>query len=83
MMFLSLSELVALTGYKRRGCMIRWLHANGFIFRIAADGYPRVLDEHVKMQLLGIASTRRNTPNLEALKQLQGGSHGTPQKNTP
>ncbi len=83
MMFLSLSELVALTGYKRRGCMIRWLQANGFIFRVAADGYPRVLDEHVKMQLSGIGSTRRNTPNFKALKQLRRDSHGTPQKNTP
>ena len=82
-MLLSLAELVTLTGYKRRGCMIRWLRANGFIFRIGADGYPRVLEDHVRLQLAGIASRPRNTPNLDALKHPQGGNHGTPQKNTP
>jgi hypothetical protein len=82
-MFLSLAELVALTGYKRRACMIRWLQTNGFVFRVAADGYPRVLADHVRTQLSGMGITRRNSPNLEALKQLQGVSHGTPPENSP
>lgn len=80
-MFLTIAELVLLTGYKRRGCMIRWLAGNGFLFRIGADGYPRVLEEHVRQQLCGVASRSRNTPNFDALKQLMGVSHGTPKKN--
>lgn len=83
MMFLSLAELVRLTGYRRRGCMIRWLQANGFAFRVGADGYPRVLEDHVRLLLSGMAPKPRNTPNLDALRQLQGGNHGTPQKISP
>ena len=79
-MFLTIAELVRLTGYKRRGCMIRWLAANGFLFRIGADGYPRVLEEHVRQQMSGAVPKARNMPNLGALKQLMGVSNGTPQK---
>jgi hypothetical protein len=79
--FLTLAELVLLTGYKRRGCMIRWLADNAFLFRVGADGYPRVLEEHVRQQMSGIGPRTRNTPNLEALKQLVGVSHGTSKKN--
>jgi len=49
--------------------MIRWLQTNGFAFRIGADGYPRVLEEHVRLQLCGAASKSRNLPNLAALKK--------------
>lgn len=83
MMFLSLAELAMLTGYKRRACMIRWLQSNGFAFRVGADGYPRVLEEHVRSLLSGMAPKPRNTPNLAALRPHQGSSHGTPPKNTP
>jgi hypothetical protein len=81
--FLTIAELVRLTGYKRRGCMARWLRDNGFAFRIGADGYPRVLEDHVRLLLSGMVVKPRNTPNLAALKQLQGGSHGPPQKDSP
>lgn len=67
-MFLTIAELIGLTGYKRRSCIVRWLTQNGFAFRIAADGYPRVLEEHVKLQLCAIAAKPRNLPRLEALK---------------
>ncbi len=67
-MFLSLADLVSLTGYKRRSCIIRWLQANGFAFRVGADGYPRVLEEHVRALLCGIPMKPRNRPNLAALK---------------
>lgn len=67
-MFLSIADLVSLTGYKRRSCIIRWLQTNGFAFRIGADGYPRVLEEHVRMLLCGVPMKSRNQPNLAALK---------------
>lgn len=68
-MFLSVAELVILTGYKRRSCMIRWLRENGFVFRIGADGLPKVLEEHVRLQLSGIVTKPRNLPNFAALKK--------------
>lgn len=67
-MFLTIAELVSLTGYRRRSCIIRWLAENGFAFRVGADGYPRVLAEHVKLQLCAVAAKPRNLPNLDALK---------------
>jgi len=68
-MFLSIAELVTLTGYRRRSCIARWLRDNGFSFRIAADGYPRVLEEHVRVLLCGMPVKPRNQPNLAALKK--------------
>lgn len=68
-MLLSIAELVALTGYRRRGCIIRWLSQNGFAFRVGADGYPRVLEEHVRSQLGGNAFKQRSVPNLSVLKK--------------
>ncbi len=49
MMFLSIADMVYLTGYKRRSCIIRWLQENGFVFRIGGGGYPRGLGDHVKL----------------------------------
>ena len=69
MTFLSIAELVILTGYKRRSCMIRWLRENGFVFRIGADGLPKVLEEHVRLQLSGVITKRGNHPNFDALKK--------------
>lgn len=72
MIFLTLAELASLTGYKRRSCIIRWLQANGFAFRVAADGYPRVLQEHVREMLGGPPSLRKTVPNLSALRNSRG-----------
>jgi hypothetical protein len=71
-MFLTIAELIGLTGYKRRSRIVRWLAENGFAFRIGADGYPRVLEEHVRLQLCAVAAKPRNTPNLDALKKREG-----------
>jgi len=68
-MFLSFAELVLLTGYRRRSCIIRWLVANGFAFRVGADGYPRVLEEHMRLILCGNSPKPRNAPNFSALKK--------------
>jgi len=66
-MFLSINELRALTGYQRPSCMIRWLRENGFVFTVAADGYPRILVDHVKGRLMADCKTKRTKPNLAAL----------------
>lgn len=67
-MFLTIAELVALTGYKRRSCIIRWLQDNGFAFRVGADGYPRVLEEHVREMFRGHVTRPKTVPNLSALR---------------
>lgn len=66
-MFLSIDELQTLTGYQRPNCMIRWLRENGFVFTVAADGYPRILVDHVKGRLMTDFKTKRSEPNLAAL----------------
>jgi len=66
-MFLSLEELRTLTGYQRPTCMIRWLRENGFVFTVAADGYPRLLVEHVRTRLTGERVRKRTEPDLSAL----------------
>lgn len=73
-------ELSLLTGYKWRRCIIRWLQANGFVFRVAANGYPRVLEDHARNLLSGMVPRLRNTPNLAALKRSQGVAMGRRRK---
>lgn len=51
-LFLSVDELRSLTGYQKPKCQIAWLRAQGFIFRIAADGHPRVDRSHY-LKLMG------------------------------
>jgi len=47
--------------------MIRWLRENGFVFTVAADGYPRLLVEHVRTRLTGERVRKRTEPDLSAL----------------
>jgi hypothetical protein len=68
-MFLTREELIQLTGYKNPSAQMRWLQREGFYFRVAADGRPRVLKEAV-INILGghfieIQSTRRAGPRFE------------------
>jgi len=78
-MFLSVAELVALTGYKRRSCMIRWLRENGFAFPIGADGYPQVLKEHVRLLLCRQPVKPRSIPKLAVLKKPDAANGPSPQ----
>ncbi|MGH8488369.1 MAG: DUF4224 domain-containing protein [Gammaproteobacteria bacterium] len=66
-MFLTSGELRELTGYKRPTCMIRWLRENQFVFTVAADGYPRVLSEHVQTRLTNRPASVRALPNFAVL----------------
>lgn len=66
-MFLTTDELTELTGYKRPTSMIRWLKENQFGFTVAADGYPRVLSEHVQIRLTHKPIARRAVPNFAVL----------------
>lgn len=67
-MFLTADNLHVLTGRKRYTAQANWLRNNGFNFRIAADGSPRVLISHVEKVMGGHAIKIRSTPNFDAVK---------------
>ena len=64
-MFLTRDELQELTGFKYPSKQIEWLRAEGFIFRVAADGHPRVLQSAV-LKILGgqITEQQRNVGEI-------------------
>lgn len=74
-LFLTAEELRGLTGYQKPGRQTAWLRAQGFTFRIAADGYPRVDRSHY-LKLMGgavDATQRKKTePNFGGLLNLTG-----------
>jgi len=75
-LFLSSDELYYLSGYKKPKRQIAWLRAAGFIFRIAADGHPRVDRSHYE-KVMGCApdasSMRtKTTPNFAHLQVVGG-----------
>lgn len=72
--FLSHLEIVELTGYKIPSKQINWLRLQGFIFRIAADGYPRIDRSHY-LKLMGGYNNNiqpKTEPNFNSLKIVQG-----------
>jgi hypothetical protein len=71
MLFLTKEELINLTAYKTPSAQCRWLRREGFTFRIAADGKPRVLRQAVLLAMGGAAeqvSEERQEPNWAAFK---------------
>ena len=71
-MFLNRNEIYQLTGYKIPSAQIRWLQKNGILFRVGADGYPRILLSEVEFQMLSHTKSNKHlsvqeTPNFEAL----------------
>ena len=67
---LSVEFLQALTGRKTRKKMQEWLRAEGFVFRVGADGYPRVDVDHYRQRMHSSESTQpRPKPRLDALRQ--------------
>jgi hypothetical protein len=74
-LFLTAKELRDLTGYQKPGRQIAWLRTQGFTFRTAADGHPRVDRSHY-LKLMGgtVDSTQRKKtePNFSGLLNLSG-----------
>lgn len=58
-MFLSPTDLAALTGYSRRSAQLRWLKAHAWPHEIGGDGRPKVLTAYVERRLGGVDSPRR------------------------
>jgi hypothetical protein len=69
MMFLTEPQIAELTGFVRPSKQIEWLQREGFEFRVAADGHPRVLRDHVfrMMGVIDLASRRRTTPDFSTV----------------
>lgn len=73
-LFLNFEEMRDLTGYQKPGRQIAWLRAQGFTFRIAADGHPRVDRSHY-LKLMGgtvEAKHKKTEPNFNGLLNLAG-----------
>ncbi len=65
-------ELIQLTGYLQPGKQNEWLRLQGFTFRIAADGRPRVDRSHYLKQMGGItpeSSHAKTQPNFSSLEK--------------
>jgi hypothetical protein len=69
-LLLTSTELHDLTGYTRPSRQIAWLHDEGFTFRVAADGHPRVDRAHYlkMMGAVDIAARRRTAPDFSSLR---------------
>lgn len=69
-LFLTAEELRYLTGYQKPGRQTAWLRTQGFTFRIAADGHPRVDRSHYLKLMDGTADTmqrKKTEPNFGCL----------------
>jgi hypothetical protein len=68
-MFLTPDDLRKLTGYVRPSKQIEWLAKEGLSFRVAADGHPRVLREHLmkSMGVPDIAKRGRTVPDFSSM----------------
>jgi hypothetical protein len=64
-MFLTRSEIQQLTGYKTPATQTRWLQDNGFLFKIGADGYPRLLLTEVEFHMSHSGSDKKITISAE------------------
>jgi hypothetical protein len=71
-LFLNTEELRDLTGYQKPGRQIAWLRGQGFTFRIAADGHPRVDRSHYLKLMGGMveAQHKKTVPNFSGLLNL-------------
>lgn len=71
-LFLNAEELRDLTGYQKPRRQIEWLRAQGFIFRIAADGHPRVDRSHYLKLMGGMveAQHKKTEPNFGGLLKI-------------
>ena len=73
MICLSRMELLDVSGFRRPSSVSKWLRQNGFVFVVAADGWPRVDTEHFHARM-GSASPRtlkKSEPNMKALMETQ------------
>lgn len=71
--FLTADELHALSGFQKPLKQIAWLRDEGFTFRIAADGHPRVDRSHYMKVMGGTTDTvppKKTEPNFGPLLRI-------------
>ncbi|MEW8053069.1 MAG: DUF4224 domain-containing protein [Candidatus Thiodiazotropha endolucinida] len=61
-MLVPLDDLKDLTGYSRRHTMTRWLIDNGWLFAVAADGWPKVAIEEFNRHMVG--DSKKGKPEI-------------------
>lgn len=68
-MFLTPEDLHELTGFVRPSKQIDWLTKQGIVFRIAGDGHPRVMTDHLR-KVMGVAapSKQKTAPDFSTLR---------------
>lgn len=59
-LFLSHTELAALTGFKARHCQVHWLERNRWRFALTRSKEPRVARDHFNERMGCGASTMKN-----------------------
>lgn len=67
-MFLTPEEITELTGRKTRPAQVRVIKALGLNHRIRPDGFPVILQEHVKKQFDGMTQdsvNKESEPNWD------------------
>lgn len=69
-MFVSKEDIESLTGYVRRKDQIRWLRANGILFKINRRGDPMVLQAEINRVMCSDAADKDEDLNWEALNSL-------------
>ncbi len=71
-MFLTTTELIDLTGYKRASFQLRWLRESGFKCSVAGNGRINVLKSHIYVVMGGDGGRIKTdeTPDAEALLRL-------------
>ncbi len=67
-MFATKEDIQTLTGYKYPARQIQWLKAEGFKFKVAADGRPIVLISEIE-RLMGSGEPKKKTvmPNFDCI----------------
>jgi hypothetical protein len=73
MICLSRAELLEVSGFRRKTRISKWLRQNGFVFVVAADGWPRVDGQHyhARMGTVTSKSLTKSEPNLSGLMEQQ------------
>lgn len=65
-----------MSGFRRPSSVSKWLRQNGFVFVVAADGWPRVDRQHyhARMGISAPKTLRKSEPNMQALMETQSGT---------
>lgn len=69
-MFLTVTELQELTGYRKPALQRRWLTENAYSFDVRADGCPVVSRASYESRHQAPLARKKTRPNLAALDQI-------------